>query len=151
MKPLIALAIGLLCLAGVPATAAGLCNCCGDQTVPSCANACTAVKPPKGQCVATVDYAAKAGIGAGQNPLYNISLRNMWLGSPDRDGLEAFRRLLEGSRRWAERDRKSALRAHARGKIDKATSAAMVKRYDDAIVNYYLGIQAFRLARDGVN
>lgn len=151
MKSLSAVAIGLFCLGSDVSVAASLCNCCGGQTVQSCATACEAVKPAEGQCVATVDYFAAPDIAPDRNPLYDISLRNMWLGTPDRAGLESFRRLLEKSRRGAERDRKEALSAHARGKIDDDTASAKARRYDDAIVNYYLGIQAFRLARSGSN
>jgi hypothetical protein len=151
MKSLIAVAIGLFCLQGVAAAAANLCDCCGEQTAQSCATACAPVKPPEGQCVATVDFSSKAKINPDKNPLYDISLRNMWLGTPDGAGLESFRRLLESARRGAERDRKAALRAHARGKIDDATNAVKVKRYEDAIINYYLGMQAYRLARSNVN
>lgn len=151
MKSLLAVAIGLSLLGGGTASAASLCNCCGVLTVQSCAATCEAVKPPAGQCVAGVDYEAKADIGPDRNPLYDISLRNMWLGTPDEAGLEAFRRLLERSRLGAESDRKAALRAEASGKIDRQTALDKAKRYDDAIVNYYLGIQAFRLARGGTN
>jgi hypothetical protein len=149
MKLSIAAAIGLLCLSGVPAASASLCNCCGDKTEASCSTACAAVKPAKGQCIATVDFAAEADVGPNVNPLYNVPLRNMWLGTPSRNQLESFRRLLEKARKGAESDRKLALRAKASGKIDEATAQSRAARYDDAMVNYYLGIQAYRLSRDG--
>ena len=91
-----------------------------------------------------MDFAGSSEIAEGVNPLYDLSLRNIWLGSPSRDQLESFRKLLESARRGAEKDRKTSLRAFASKKIDKATAEARVKRYDDAIINYYLGQQAYR-------
>ena len=133
----------------LPAQAAGLCNCCGASTAQSCAIACAAVKPPEGQCQAIAEYAATAELGPGVNPLYGISLRNMALGHPKPSELEALRSLLERSRRSAERDRRSAWRQFERGKIDKAAVDASDKRYDDALVNYFLGLSAFRTAQAG--
>lgn len=141
---------GLLLLALAPAaSAASLCNCCGDQTAQSCATACANVTPPAGQCQATVDYAATPQIGPGVNPLYGISLRNMSLGTPNRPQLEAFRKLLEMSRRAAEKDRRATWHQFDAGKADHAAVDASDKRYDDAMVNYFLGLAAFRTAKTG--
>lgn len=126
------------------ASAASLCNCCGTSTAAACVTVCAPVKPAQGQCVATVDYAGTAEIAEGVNPLYDIPLRNIWLGSPKRAELEAFRQLLESARAGAEKDRKSSLRDFASRKIDQPTAVARAKRYDDAIVNYYLGMQSYR-------
>ena len=58
--------------------------------------------------------------------------------------LEGVRRLLENSRRGVEKDRKTSARDFRKGKIDDAALAANTKRYEDAIVNYYLGLRAYR-------
>lgn len=139
------------CVGTLPAAAAGLCNCCGVETAAHCAAACAAVKPSPGQCVATIDFAAKVVIAEGQNPLYDIPLQNVWLGSPTRDQLEALRILLEAARRSAEMDRRRALRAAARGEITAEDAQRLAKRYDSAIINYYLGMKAYRqgFAQDG--
>lgn len=145
MRPVLAaIAAALLLGANSSANAAGFCNCCGDGTVAACAAACASIDIVNGQCTATVDYDADYGIGEGQNPLYNIPLRKLWLGSPNASEREAFRRLLERAREGVEADRRLSLHAQARGEIDGATVAAHAKRYDDAIVNYYLGMQAYR-------
>ena len=144
MKTVIA-AAGMFWALTLPAGAAGLCNCCGDLTSSACSAACNQVRPAAGQCIATVDYAAGPGVNEGTNPLYDMDLRDVRLGSPSAAQLEAFRRMLEAARRGAEADRKAAVRARRRGKIDTAEAASRAKRYDKAIVNYYLGIQAYRL------
>jgi hypothetical protein len=142
--------IGLgLWLATLPAAAAGLCNCCGASTDPSCTAACAAVKLPAGQCQVTVDYAATAAIGPGVNPLYGVSLRNMDVGHPDAAQREALRSLLEKSRHSAETDRRTSWRTYERGELDATGLAETRKRYDAAIVNYFLGISAFRRAKSG--
>lgn len=127
--------------------AASLCNCCGASTVAACTAACSAVTVPEGQCLPAVDYDARAEIGEGVNPLYDVPLQSLSLGQADRAQIELFRRLMEASRRGAEKDRRLALRAYARGKIDRTEAERLNKRYEDAIVNYYLGINAFRAAR----
>ncbi len=133
-------------LLATPAVAASLCNCCGAATVESCSTACSPVKPAEGQCIAAVDYAGTAEIGNGSNPLYSMSLRDVWLGTPKRMELEKFRRFLEQARAGAERDRRVSVGDFRRKKIDQATAAARGKQYDDAIVNYYLGLHSYRSA-----
>ena len=145
MKLALAAAVTTMFALTAPAGAASLCNCCGASTVSSCATACSPVKPAAGQCVATVDYAGTAKIADGVNPLYDVPLRNMWLDGAKPSQLELFRRLLEKSRRGAEADRRKALRAHARNKIDGAEAVLLAKRYDGALVNYYLGMQSYRI------
>jgi len=147
MKLQAILATGAMEFLSIPASAASLCNCCGSSTATNCQAACAPVKPAEGQCVATVDYSGKAEISDGANPLYGLSLRNMWLGSPNADQLEAFRKLLELARRGAEADRRAALRQFAKGKIDKTAADAAAKRYDDAIVNYFLGFHSYSEAK----
>jgi len=131
----------------LPASAAGLCNCCGGATAETCSAACSPAEPTEGQCRVTVDYRVRPAVGKGINPLYDMDLRNVRLGTPSAAQLESFRRLLEAARRGAEADRRTALRERRRGKIDAAEAASLAQRYDRAIVNYYLGIQAYRLAR----
>ncbi len=58
--------------------------------------------------------------------------------------LEGVRRLLENSRRGVEKDRKASVRDFRKRKIDDAALTANSKRYEDAIVNYYLGLRAYR-------
>ena len=147
MRLMLAAVAGFIGLGAAETHAASLCNCCGSGTAQSCSTACAPVKVAEGQCVATVDFAAKAEIGPGKNPLYDVPLQNVWLGQPDASGLEAFRRLLEAARKGVEADRLAALKDYRKGTIDRTTSDARAKRYDDALVNYYLGIQAFRIAR----
>ena len=91
-----------------------------------------------------VDYAGEAVIADGDNPLYGISLLGLDLKDAVRPELEGIRRLLENSRRGVEKDRKASARDFRKGKIDDATLAANTKRYEDAIVNYYLGLRAYR-------
>ena len=135
---------GAMVLLTTAAQAASLCNCCGTSTVAACSNTCAPIKVAQGQCVAAVDFDGQSEISDGVNPLYDLSLRNIWLGSLNRDQLENFRKLLESARKGVEKGRKSSLRVFASKKIDKATAAANAKRYDDAIVNYYLGQQSYR-------
>lgn len=140
-------------VAGIaPVQSANLCNCCGDSgTAASCADACAPLKPAAGQCVATVDFAGNAEIGEGINPLYDVPLQNVWLGSARREELEVFRRLLETARKGAETDRRTALKAYSRGKIDQAEADKRARRYDDAMINYYLGAKAYRDAFNTAN
>ena len=135
--------LGLL-LTSAPGNAASLCNCCATGNAESCSAVCAPVKPAPGQCVAKVDYAAEAVIADGDNPLYGISLLGLDLRDAARPELEGVRRLLEDSRRGVEKDRKASARDFRKGKIDGATYAAHSKRYEDAIVNYYLGLRAYR-------
>ncbi len=128
------------------AVAASLCNCCATGTVEACATVCAAVKPTEGMCLPAVDFAATATITAGQNPLYDVSLKSLDLAGTKRGSLEAFRSLLEMSRQGVEKDRRSALRNFKKGTIDAAAASTAAKRYDDAMVNYYLGMNAYRRA-----
>ena len=139
--------LGLILITGAPAQAANLCNCCGEATAASCVSACETLAVTAGQCVATIDFKAKTDVGPGKNALYEFSLRNLKVHQTDDTSLELYRRLLEKLRKSAEADRKAALWERHDGKIDEATAASRVKRYDDAIVNYYLGAQAYRLAK----
>ena len=93
--------------------------------------------------MAAADFAGKSKITTDSNPLYGTSLRNVWLGAAKRPELESFRLLLEKARRGAERDRRAALRAYRRKDIDQTDAAARAKRYDGAIVNYFLGLQSY--------
>jgi hypothetical protein len=147
MRRIVTAMAGLYIVAGGAAEAASLCHCCGSDTVAACSSACAPVKSAPGQCVATLDPAGRTEIGPGKNPLYDIPLQNVWLGGIGPDGLEAFRRLLERARRGAENDRARALSDHRKGVISAETAATLAKRYDDAIVNYFLGIQAYRIAQ----
>lgn len=135
--------LGLL-LTSAPVNAASLCNCCATGVAESCSAVCAPVKPVTGQCVAVMDYAGEAVIADGENPLYGISLLGLNLKDAVRADLEGVRRLLENSRRGVEKDRKASARDFRKGKIDDATLAAHAKRYEDAIVNYYLGQRAYR-------
>ena len=91
-----------------------------------------------------VDYAGEAMIADGDNPLYGISLLNVNIENAMRPELEGIRRLLENSRRGVEKDRKTSALDFRKGKIDDAALAVNTKRYEDAIVNYYLGLRAYR-------
>ena len=149
MRTVIAVLAGLACLVRVEANAAAFCNCCGGATAASCTAACEPVKPVLGQCVATVDFNAKTRIAPDRNPLYDIPLDNFWLNTSDGVKIELFRRLLERSRKGAEADRQRAARSLRKSKINESKSESRDKRYDDALVNYYLGAQAYRIARQG--
>jgi len=83
-------------------------------------------------------------IADGDNPLYGISLLSMDLNDAVRPELEGVRRLLEDSRRGVEKDRKASARDFRKGRIDDATLVVNTKRYENAIVNYYLGLRAYR-------
>lgn len=141
----LATAVTLMMLA-TPVSAASLCNCCGAATVETCSAVCEPVKLVQGQCIAAVDFAGMAKIGRDSNPLYSMSLQIVRLGTPSRMELEKFRRLLEAARAGAEHDRRLSLRDFRRKKIDQAAATARAKQYDDAIVNYYLGLQSYRIA-----
>ena len=135
----------LLLLSLTPASAANVCSCCaGKDAAASCSATCAATAPEEGQCLAAVDFAGTATIEPGINPLYEVSLRDLRLGDVSRGQAEAFRRLLEKARRGAEVDRRQALRSRARGEISTDEAHRLAQRYDAAIVNYYLGIDAFR-------
>lgn len=135
--------LGLL-LTAAPVNAASLCNCCATGTAENCSTVCAPAKPAPNQCVARVDYSGEAVIADGENPLYGISLLGLDLNDAVRPELERVRRLLEDSRRGVEKDRKAAARDFRKGKIDDAGLAANTQRYENAIVNYYLGLRAYR-------
>lgn len=139
---------GALMFAAASASAASLCNCCSSGTAEACTATCATVKPAEGMCIPAVDFAGSAKIGAGQNPLYDVPLKGLNITGASRSDLESFRRLLEKSRMGAERDRRLALRDLRHRRIDAAAAASAAKRYDDAIVNYFLGMYAYR---DAVN
>ena len=144
MRTFIGLATLGLFLTSAPVNAASLCNCCATGVAESCSAVCAPVKPEPGQCVAKVDYAGEAVIADGDNPLYGISLLGMDLKDAARPELEGVRRLLEDSRLGVEKDRKASARDFRKGKIDDAALAVNTKRYEDAIVNYYLGLRTYR-------
>ena len=110
---------------------------------------CEPVKPALGQCAATIDFGARTRVAADRNPLYDIPLDNFWLNTSDGVKIELFRRLLERSRKGVEADRRLAAKSYRTGKIDRPTVEARAKRYEDALVNYYLGAQAYKIARHG--
>ncbi len=144
MRAILALAGAGLFLAAAPVNAASLCNCCASGAAQSCSAVCASAKPAPGQCIAMVDFAAEPTIAPGENPLYGISLLSLSLEGSTRPQLEELRRLLENSRRGLEKDRKASIRDFRKHKIDAATAQANGKRYEDAIVNYYLGLRAYR-------
>ena len=144
MRTFLGLAIAGLFFTSTTVEAAGLCNCCATGVAGTCGAVCAPAKPATGQCVAMVDYAGVAVIADGDNPLYGISLLGLDLKDAMRPELEGVRRLLEESRRGVEKDRKASARDFRKGKIDDAALAAHAKRYEDAIVNYYLGLRAYR-------
>ena len=135
--------LGLL-LTSTPVNAASLCNCCATGVAENCSTVCAPAKPDPGQCIARMNYAGEAVIADGENPLYGISLLGLDLDDAMRPELEGVRRLLEASRRGAEKDRKNSERDFRTGKIDDAALVVNTKRYEDAIVNYYLGLRAYR-------
>ena len=137
------LAGGVLMVA-TPANSASLCNCCETGMAETCKATCAAVTLPAGRCVATVDFGGTTAIATGENPLYSISLRGMHLAGARRMYLEDFRRLLEAARAGAEKDRKASVADFRRKKIDAGAAVIAAKRYDEAIVNYYLGLRAYR-------
>ena len=144
MKALLGLAGASLFLATASVNAASLCNCCATGVAENCGAVCAPAKPMSGQCVAVLDFAGEATIAEGENPLYGISLRSISLGDAMRPQLEGFRRLLEMARRGAEKDRKASMRDFRKHKIDEATVQASIQRYESAVVNYYLGLRAYR-------
>ena len=135
--------LGLL-VTSAPVNAASLCNCCATGVAENCSTVCAPAKPDPGQCIARMNYAGEAVIADGENPLYGISLLGLDLDNAMRPELEGVRRLLEASRRGAEKDRKNSERDFRTGKIDDAALVVNTKRYEDAIVNYYLGLRAYR-------
>ena len=144
MRALFGLAGAGLFLTTVSVSGANLCNCCATGVAESCSAVCAPAKPGSGQCVVKVDYTSEATIAGGENPLYGISLRGISLEDAMRPQLEGFRRLLEMARRGAERDRKASTRDFRKHRIDEATVQANTKRYESAVVNYYLGLRAYR-------
>ncbi len=126
------------------ASAASLCNCCGADTAQSCTAVCEKVEAPQNQCVPAVDFAAETVISKDANPLHDVPLRSLRLTTTDTGELEAFRRLLEAARRGLEKDRRAAERAYGDGKTDRAARDASLARYEAAVVNYYLGLRAYR-------
>lgn len=135
--------LGLMAAAN-GASAASLCNCCGTGTAQSCAAVCEKVEVPDGQCVPAVNFAGKTAISKDANPLYDVPLRSLRLATKDTGELEAFRRLLEAARRGLEKDRRAAERAYGGGKTGRAALDASLARYEAAVVNYYLGLRAYR-------
>ena len=144
MRALLGLAAIGLFLASASVNGASLCNCCVSGVAESCSAVCASAKPASGQCVAMVDYAGKATIAEGDNPLYGISLRSISLEQAGRQQLESFRKLLEMARRGLEKDRKASKRDFRKHNIDEAAFKANSQRYDDAVVNYYWGLRAYR-------
>jgi hypothetical protein len=144
MRAILALAGAGLFLAAASVNAASLCNCCASGVAQSCSAICAPAKPAPGQCLAMIDHDGQATIAPGENPLYGISLLSLSLEDAARPQLEDLRRLLENSRRGLEKDRKASIRDFRKDKIDAATAQANGKRYEDAIVNYYLGLRAYR-------
>jgi hypothetical protein len=144
MRALLGLAIADLFLSSMSANGASLCNCCETGVAESCSSVCAPAKPVSGQCVAMVDFDGEAAIAAGENPLYGISLRGISLEGSMRPELESFRRLLEMARRGAEKDRKTSMQDFRKRKIDNAAVEANTQRYESAVVNYYLGLRAYR-------
>jgi hypothetical protein len=146
MKHLLRALAAAAWLTGGSASAANLCNCCATGTAAACATACADAKPVEGLCLPAVDFEGAANIGPGQNPLYEVPLKSLNLAGTKREGLEAFRGLLEMSRKGVEKDRRVALRDFRKNLIDAAAASTAAKRYDDAMVNYYLGMNAYRRA-----
>ena len=144
MRALLGLAGVGLFFATVSVNAAGLCNCCATGVTDSCKTVCAPAKPMPNKCIAMLDYTGQTTIAADDNPLYSISLLNIHLENATRPQLEGFRKLLELTRRGVEKDRKTFYRDFRKRKIDEATAMANAKRYEDAIVNYYLGLHAYR-------
>jgi hypothetical protein len=144
MRALLGLAAIGLFLATAPVNGASLCNCCASGVAESCSAMCASAKPASGHCVAIVDYAGVATIAGGVNPLYDTSLRSISLEDAGRRQLESFRKLLELARRGLEKDRKASKSDFRKRRIDEAGFKANTQRYEDAVVNYYWGLRAYR-------
>ena len=136
-------AIGLF-LATASANGASLCNCCVSDNSENCAAACSVVKSVPGQCSVVASFAGKKTISTEGNSLYGISLRNLSLVDTTRPQLEDLRKLLENLRRELEKDRKAMMRDYRKHKINEAAFKASTQLYEDAIVNYYSGLRAYR-------
>ena len=144
MRALLGLAAMGLILATTSVNGASLCNCCASGVAESCSAVCASAKPAPSQCVAMVDFAAEATIADGINPLYDISLRSISFEDAGRQQLESFRKLLETARRGLEKDRKASRSDFRKHRIDEAGFKANTQRYEDAVVNYYWGLRAYR-------
>ncbi len=144
MRALLGLAAMGLILATASVNGASLCNCCASGVAASCSATCTSAKLAPGKCVAMVDYASEATIADGVNPLYDISLRSISFEDAGRQQLESFRKLLETARRGLEKDRKASKSDFRKHRIDEAGFKANTQRYEDAVVNYYWGLRAYR-------
>jgi hypothetical protein len=144
MRALLGLAAMGLIFATTSVNGASLCNCCASGVAESCSAVCASAKPASSQCVAMVDYAGEATIADGVNPLYDTSLRSVSFEDAGRQQLESFRKLLETARRGLEKDRKTSKSDFRKHRIDEAGFKANTQRYEDAVVNYYWGLRAYR-------
>ncbi len=144
MRALLGLAAMGLILATTSVNGASLCNCCASGVAESCSAVCASAKPAPGKCIAMVDYGGEATIADGVNPLYDTSLRSISFEDAGRQQLESFRKLLETARRGLEKDRKASKSDFRKHRIDEAGFKANTQRYEDAVVNYYWGLRAYR-------
>jgi hypothetical protein len=130
----------------VGARAAGLCDCCASSLTPSCETACKPVTLAPAQCPAIVDYEGSGDTVSGKNPLNGRSLKDIMLGDPSRQQLEAFRIFLENSRRDAVWVYVKALKAFRQTKITEEELATAKALNEEALVNYYHGMNAYLTA-----
>jgi hypothetical protein len=125
--------------------ALSLCNCCVAQQVEQCMAACAAMTSAPGQCPAFVDY-TPAKKRPAVNPLYSMSLKEIFLGEPNARQLESWRRFLEKHRRRAVRDYNKAAYKYRKGRLDDVAMASAKARLNQALVNYNHGIRAYEVA-----
>jgi hypothetical protein len=128
------------------ARAVGLCDCCASSLTTSCDAVCKKVTLEPQQCPAVVDYEGDGDTVKGKNPLNGRSLKDMVLGEPRREQLEDFRRFLERGRRDAVWVYVKALKAFRAKKITEEELKAAKALNEEALVNYYHGMNAYLTA-----
>ena len=148
MKLAFAAALGLATLLGGTAQAASLCNCCGSETAQSCA---TLVRRSR-SCLANAwrpsTSMPKLDDRTRPEPALRHSPAERLVGFRRQEtSLKCFAVCWKAARKAAEADRRKALAERRKGSIDAATAEQLARRYDDAMVNYYLGMQSYRIAR----
>lgn len=143
----LAASVALVLAGHVGGHAAQFCDCCAGTLSTACKAVCPAPAETGEQCPVVVDFTGEEEIGPGRNPLYELSFRTLRLQNPSREQREAFRTLLERARQAAEADRATAERDRLAGRISTSEAAQRASRYDNAMINYYLGQQAYRTTR----
>ena len=127
-----------------PAFAVGICKC---DNAKGFENACLPVCKEANEKTSffrpAVYFGNDTKVNSDKAPLNGTSMKFLYMPQPNREGMELFRRFLEGSRKKAENEYQGFRKAYLRGHVGPEEFFEAEKMRDEALVNYQHSMQTY--------